>query len=84
MDTRDVRPTASRRLLIRSFLLLLGLLAAPAASARQPKAVTPKAEVPKVQIRGTVVDDDDKPVAGATVSGVAVMTTRQGQHTFST
>jgi hypothetical protein len=62
----------------------LGLLAAPAASAQQPKAVTPKAEVQKIQIRGTVVDDDDKPVAGATVSGVAVTATRQGQHTVST
>lgn len=84
MDFSDVSPSANRRRLTLFFPVLFALSSAPAASAQQPTAARPLADVPKVQIRGTVVDDDDKPVAGATVSGVAVLAIRQGQHMVST
>jgi hypothetical protein len=41
-------------------------------------AQAPTVEPPKLQIRGTVVDEQDKPVAGATVDAVAVRTLDQG------
>src|SRR5262245_8976976 len=51
------------------------------AVAGQP-AEAPKALPAKTVVRGTVVDDKGKPVAGASVRGVALWTGRQGSTTL--
>jgi hypothetical protein len=56
------------------FLILVSLLL----GSTQLYAAAPTAEEKTITIRGKVVDDDDKPVSGATVSGSAVVTQKMG------
>src|SRR5207248_10300359 len=56
---------------------LLALRAPPVLFAAGPGAVSST-----VSLRGTVVDERGRPVAGATVSGTAALKGRRGQGTF--
>jgi uncharacterized GH25 family protein len=66
-------PFQDKRLCICSLLLLLVSTVAAA------KPSVPKATTSKTTVRGVVVDDKGKPVAGASVHGVVVLTHRQGE-----
>ena len=77
MNTPDACRTEGRLGLPWLLPLVVALLAPPRATAHH--LLPPVTPVPaagegatKIQVRGTVVDEGNRPVAGATVSGVTV------------
>src|SRR4051794_18707534 len=77
---RWTRP--SRRL--AGFLTVITLAAAGSLSAQPPAAPPGQRAAPsKLTVRGTVVDEQGKPVAGATVGGTIVTTVDQGNGQFT-
>ena len=69
MDTCANRSPGGRRHLLRLLAVILGLLVPAVLRAQQPRAELPKTPS-KAPLRGTVVDERGRPVAGAAVSGV--------------
>jgi protocatechuate 3,4-dioxygenase beta subunit len=74
-SSRAIHRWASRRLLP----LLLAFVAAAEPPVRPAPAPTAPAAAGKVVLRGKVVDDNDRPVAGAHVNGLVQITTPGGQ-----